>query len=128
MAGLRVLTRRMSARSRRLVQLLLSVVLVGAMFLFVFKRIDVASVRSEIARMTWIESGTILAVAAWNLMTYLWLWMLVTPGLGVGRSLIVTQSGTAVTNVWTVPADGSGEPRLLVPGAASPVVVREPRR
>ena len=99
MAGLRVLTRQMSARSRRLVQLLLSVVLVGAMFLFVFKRIDLASVRSEIARMTWIESGTILAVAAWNLMTYLWLWMLVTPGLGVGRSLIVTQSGTAVTNV-----------------------------
>jgi len=62
MAGLRVLTRRMSARSRRLVQLLLSVVLVGAMFLFVFKRIDVASVRSEIARMTWIESGTGSAV------------------------------------------------------------------
>ena len=42
--------------------------------------------------------------------------------------LLAAPSGTAVTNVWTVPADGSGEPRLLVPGAASPVVVREPRR
>jgi hypothetical protein len=42
--------------------------------------------------------------------------------------LLAAPSGTAVTNLWTVPADGSGEPRLLVPGAASPVVVREPRR
>jgi hypothetical protein len=36
-------------------------------------------------------------------------------------------SGTAVTNVWVVPADGGGAPRLLVPGAASPVVVRATR-
>jgi hypothetical protein len=34
-------------------------------------------------------------------------------------------SGTAVTNVWTVPADGSGSPQLLVPGAESPAVVRQ---
>jgi hypothetical protein len=35
-------------------------------------------------------------------------------------------SGTAVTNVWTLPADGSGTPLLLLQGAASPtVVVRE---
>jgi hypothetical protein len=35
-------------------------------------------------------------------------------------------SGTVVTNVWVAPADGSGSPRLLVPSAASPVVVPQP--
>jgi len=32
--------------------------------------------------------------------------------------------GTAETNVWVVPADGTGQPRLLVPHAWSPAVVR----
>jgi putative heme transporter len=99
MAGQHVLTRRMSSRSRRLVQILVSVVLVGAIFMFAFKRVDVSSVWTEITRMTWIEGGTITAVAAWNLITYLWLWVLVTPGLSFRRAMIVTQSGTAVTNV-----------------------------
>lgn len=42
--------------------------------------------------------------------------------------LLAASSGTVVTNVWAVPADGSGEPRLLIPGAASPAVVRNVRR
>jgi hypothetical protein len=42
--------------------------------------------------------------------------------------LLAAPSGTPVTNVWTVPADGGGAPQLLVPAAASPVVVREVRR
>jgi hypothetical protein len=33
-----------------------------------------------------------------------------------------SQSGTAETNTWTVPADGSGRPELLVPRAWSPSV------
>ena len=40
-------------------------------------------------------------------------------------SLPAAASGTAATNTWTVPADGSGTPRLLVPNAYSPVVLRE---
>jgi WD40-like Beta Propeller Repeat len=35
------------------------------------------------------------------------------------------QSGTAETNTWTVPADGSGKPALLVPRAWSPSVQRD---
>ncbi len=35
-----------------------------------------------------------------------------------------SQSGTAETNTWTVPADGSGKPQLLVPRAWSPSVQR----
>jgi hypothetical protein len=42
--------------------------------------------------------------------------------------LLAAPSGTAVTNVWVVPADGTGAPRLLIPGAASPVALRDPRR
>jgi hypothetical protein len=42
--------------------------------------------------------------------------------------LLAAPSGTAVTNVWVVPADGGGSPHLLVPGAASPVVVRLARQ
>ena len=34
-----------------------------------------------------------------------------------------SQSGTAETNTWIVPADGSGRPRLLVPRAWSPSVI-----
>ncbi len=33
-----------------------------------------------------------------------------------------SQSGTAETNTWTVPADGTGQPELLVPRAWSPSV------
>ena len=40
-------------------------------------------------------------------------------------SVSAATSGTPVTNVWTVAADGSGAPRLLVPGAYSPVVLHE---
>jgi uncharacterized protein (TIRG00374 family) len=98
MAGQHLLTR-VSPRARRLAQVVLSVGLVAAIFFFVFKRIDLSSVRAEIARMTWIEGGTITAVVVWNVITYLWLWVLVTPGLGFRRAMIVTQSGTAVTNV-----------------------------
>jgi len=36
-----------------------------------------------------------------------------------------SQSGTAETNTWVVPADGSGKPRLLVPRAWSPAVIRK---
>jgi len=41
--------------------------------------------------------------------------------------LLAAPSGTAVTNVWVVPSDGGGAPQLLIPGAASPVVFRDPR-
>ena len=42
--------------------------------------------------------------------------------------LLTASAGTVVINIWTVPGDGSGEPQLLVPGAASPVVIRAGHR
>jgi hypothetical protein len=36
----------------------------------------------------------------------------------------VAQNGAATDDIWAVPADGSGQPRVLVPDAWSPAVVR----
>jgi uncharacterized protein (TIRG00374 family) len=93
--------RRVSIRARRAVQVLLSSVLVVAIFVVVFKRVDFPSVWAVISDMTWRELTTVTAISVWNLMTYGAFWVAVTPGLSFPRAMIVTQSGTAVTN--TVP-------------------------
>ena len=76
-----------------------------AIFAFLLRRVDVASVRAEIQEMTWVELVTIALLAGWNLVSYWLLWMAVTPGLTWAQAATVAQSGTAVTN--TVPG-GSG--------------------
>ena len=87
--------------TRKIVQGLLSVVLVVVIFWFVFKGIDVSQVWNQIRAMTWLELTTLLAVAIWNLVTYLLVWVAVTPGLSYPQAMTLTQSGTAVAN--TVP-------------------------
>jgi uncharacterized protein (TIRG00374 family) len=52
--------------------------------------------------MTWTELVGLAVVAGWNLVTYALVWMTVTPGLGFGRAMVMTQATTAITN--TVPA------------------------
>jgi uncharacterized membrane protein YbhN (UPF0104 family) len=97
----RQLVRRLSPRSRRLLQVGLSFALVIGIFVIVFRRIDVSAVWTQIAQMTWVELGTITAIALWNFMTYWLLWVAVLPGLTLRQAMVVTESGTAVTN--TVP-------------------------
>jgi uncharacterized membrane protein YbhN (UPF0104 family) len=60
--------------------------------------------------MTWTEDAILVVLAAWNLASYAFVWMSVTPGLGFGRAMVMTQAATAVTNtVPTVgPAIGTG--------------------
>jgi uncharacterized protein (TIRG00374 family) len=87
--------------TRKIVQGLLSVVLVVVIFWFVFKGIDVSQVWNQIRAMTWLELTTLLAVAIWNLVTYLLVWVAVTPGLSYPQAMTLTQSGTAIAN--TVP-------------------------
>jgi uncharacterized protein (TIRG00374 family) len=79
----------------------LSVVLVVAIFYFLLKGIDLGRVWAQITAMTWQELAVLLAVALWNLATYAFVWMSVTPGLSFGKAMVLTQSTTAVTN--TVP-------------------------
>jgi uncharacterized protein (TIRG00374 family) len=90
------------ARRVRTVQIAVSVVLVVAMFWFVLPQVaDVGEIWDAISAMTWIELATLGVAGAWNLVTYWFVNMAVLPGLSIGRSMIVTESATAVAN--TVP-------------------------
>jgi putative heme transporter len=88
------------SRTRLVVQGVLSLVLVVA-FYFLRKKIDPAQMWAAITAMTWLELATLGLLAVWNLCTYAFVWMSVTPGLGFWRAMVMTQSTTAVAN--TVP-------------------------
>jgi putative heme transporter len=89
------------SRTRLVVQGVLSLVLVVAIFYFLRRRIDPAETWAAIAAMTWSELTTLGLLAVWNLCTYAFVWMAVTPGLGFWRAMVMTQATTAVAN--TVP-------------------------
>jgi putative heme transporter len=91
-----------SRPGRMAIRVALSLVLVVAIFYFLLKGIDLGEVWAEITSMTWLELTTLALIAIWNLATYAFVWISVTPGLSFGRAMVMTQSTTAVTN--TVPA------------------------
>jgi putative heme transporter len=84
------------------VRIVISLVLVAAIFYYLLRDISLADVGAAITAMTWGELTTLAVAAGWNLVTYAFVWMTVTPGLGFGRAMVMTQATTAVTN--TVPA------------------------
>jgi putative heme transporter len=88
-------------RNRMIVQAAISIVLIVVIFYFLLKKIDLAQVWAAIRDMTWLELSTLGLLAIWNLCTYAFVWMSVTPGLSFGRGMLMTQSTTAVAN--TVP-------------------------
>jgi uncharacterized membrane protein YbhN (UPF0104 family) len=90
--------------TRRIIQGALSLVLIVAIFWFLFKGIAFGQVWAAIQSLTWLELATLAAVAGWNLCTYALVWMSVTPGLGFWPAMVMTQSTTAVAN--TVPGAG----------------------
>lgn len=92
------------SRTRLVVQGVVSLVLVVAIFYFLLKKIDPAQVWAAIAGMTWLELAILGLLAIWNLCTYAFVWMAVTPApqLSFGHAMVMTQSTTAVAN--TVPA------------------------
>jgi putative heme transporter len=90
------------SRTRLVFQAALSLVLVVGIFYFLRKKFDPAQMWAAITAMTWPELTTLGLLAAWNLCTYAFVWMTVTPGLGFGRAMVMTQATTAVAN--TVPA------------------------
>src|SRR5215213_9524240 len=89
------------SRSRLVVQGVLSLVLVVAIFYYLFTKIDLAQVWAAITAMTWTELAILGLLAVWNPCTYAFVWMAVTPGLGFWRAMVMTQATTAVAN--TVP-------------------------
>jgi putative heme transporter len=90
------------SRARLVVQGVLSLVLVAAIFAYLLRGIDLTEVWAEITAMTPLELAGLLAVVAWNLATYAL--VPVTVGLSFWRIMMVTQAATAVAN--TVPAVG----------------------
>ena len=90
---------------RTAVRVVLSVVLVAAIFWYLLKGIDLGNVWANITAMTWLELTTLAVIAAWNLSTYAFVWMSCTPGLSFWRATTMTQSTTAVAN--TVPVVGA---------------------
>jgi uncharacterized protein (TIRG00374 family) len=87
---------------RRVVQAVLSLALVVAIFVFVLPQVaDVSKVWSNIRAMTWLELTTLLLIALWNLATYWFVWTACLPNLTVGQAAVATEASTAVAN--TVP-------------------------
>jgi len=72
------------SRTRPVVQGVLSLVLVVVIFYFLLKQIDLAQAWAAITAMTWLELTTLGLLAVWNLCTYAFVWMSVTPGLSLG--------------------------------------------
>jgi putative heme transporter len=96
-------TTKRSRPGRMVIQALISLVLVVVIFYFLLKKIDLAEVWAAIKSMTWLELTILGLIAIWNLATYAFVWMAVTPApqLPFGRAMVMTQSTTAVAN--TVP-------------------------
>ena len=95
-------TGKRSSPAKTAVRAAISLVLIVAIFYYLLKDISLADVWSAITAMTWSELAVLAAVAIWNLITYVFVWMTVTPGLTAGRAMLMTQATTAITN--TVPA------------------------
>jgi putative heme transporter len=89
------------SRTRLVIQGVLSLVLVVAIFYFLRRKFDPAEAWAAITAMTVSELVTLGLLAVWNLCTYAFVWMTVTPGLGFWRAMEMTQATTAVAN--TVP-------------------------
>jgi putative heme transporter len=92
------------SRARLVVQVVVSLLLVVLIFYFLVNKIDPAQVWAAITGMTWLELTLLGLLAIWNLCTYAFVWMAVTPApqLSFGHAMVMTQSTTAVAN--TVPA------------------------
>jgi uncharacterized protein (TIRG00374 family) len=95
-------TARKSSPARTIIRVVISLTLIAAIFYFLLRDISLADVWAAITAMTWGELAGLAAIAVWNLCTYAFVWMTVTPGLSFGRAMVMTQATTAITN--TVPA------------------------
>jgi uncharacterized membrane protein YbhN (UPF0104 family) len=95
-------TAKRSSPAKMAARIVIALVLIVLIFWYLLKDISLADVWAAITAMTWIELAGLAAIAAWNLVTYAFVWMTVAPGLRFGRAMVMTQATTAITN--TVPA------------------------
>jgi putative heme transporter len=97
---------RMNPRTKRVLQIVVSLVLLAFIFWFVFRQFaDFSSVLTVLRTLTWREIAILAVAAVWNLVTYWIVVVVATPGLTLAQAGVLTQSTTAVSN--TVPAGGA---------------------
>jgi putative heme transporter len=92
--------------TKRVVQAVVSLVLVVGIFVFAIPRIaDYHDVWRTMQDLTPLEVWTLVAATAFNLFTYWLANMAALPGLRLGQAAVVTQTTTSVAN--TIPAGGA---------------------
>lgn len=97
--------RRGHGRIRRIVQIVLSLVVVVAIFAFAIPKIaDYASVWRAITDMTSLELTTLVLAMVFNLVTYWWQNMASLPGLGLLQAAVNNQTTTSIAD--TIPGGG----------------------
>jgi putative heme transporter len=93
-------------RLRKVLGVIISIVVVVAIFWFVFRQFaDLSSVWAAMKTLTWREIAWLAVATLWNLVTYWLVVVIATPGLTLPQAGVLTQSTTAVAN--TVPAGGA---------------------
>jgi uncharacterized membrane protein YbhN (UPF0104 family) len=80
-------------------------IVVGVFWYFLPQFTSMSAVWSDIRAMTPAEIGALAVAAVWNLATYLFVMVSVTPGLTYRQAFVATESSTAVSN--TLPGGGA---------------------
>ena len=91
---------------RKVLQVAVSLVLLVAIFWYVFQQVaDVSAVWAAVQTLTWGEIGVLLVMTGINLVTYWIVVVIATPGLTYPQAAVLTLTTTAVAN--SVPAGGA---------------------
>lgn len=95
-----------SPRAKKVLQVVVSLVLLVAIFWFVLRQFaDLSEVWTAIRTLTWREVTALVVATVWNLITYWIVVVIATPGLTLPQAAVLTQSTTSVANA--VPAGGA---------------------
>jgi uncharacterized protein (TIRG00374 family) len=97
-----------SARQRaiKILRGVVSLAIVVGIFVGVLPRIaNYSDVWATIADMTWLEIGTLVGFALWNIVTYWFVMVAALPGLRYPQAAVVNQASTAISN--TLPGGGA---------------------
>lgn len=93
-------------RTKRVVQGVLSLAVIIAVFFFALPKIaDFSEVWAELKAMSWLEIATLASISIWNLVTYWFVLLASLPGSNVWQVMKVTSTSTAVAN--SIPGGGA---------------------
>jgi putative heme transporter len=92
--------------ARRVISGLISLVIVGGIFVFAIPKVaDYSEVWKAFQSLTGLELLALIAAMIFNLFTYWWANMAALPGLKLSRAAVLTQTTTSVAN--TLPGGGA---------------------